>query len=52
MIEGIVTVEIVPSGTTNRELKTGKARRALLVVPVDGMSRVDRSRGEDERHPR
>lgn len=38
MIEGIVTVEIVPSGTTNRELRTGKARRALLVVPVDGMS--------------
>lgn len=38
MIEGMVTVEIVPSGTTNRELRTGKARRALLVVPVDGMS--------------
>lgn len=38
MIEGMVTVEIVPAGTTNRELRTGKARRALLVVPVDGMS--------------
>ena len=38
MIEGMVTVEIVPAGTTNRELRTGRARRALLVVPVDGMS--------------
>lgn len=38
MIDGMVTVEVVPEGTTNGMLRTGKAQRALLVVPVDGMT--------------
>lgn len=38
MIDGMVTVEVVPEGTTNSMLRAGKARRALLVVPVDGMT--------------
>lgn len=38
MIDGMVTVEVVPAGTKNGMLRSGKARRALLVVPVDGMT--------------
>lgn len=38
MIDGMVTVEVVPAGTTSRNSRAGRARRAILVVPVDGMS--------------
>lgn len=38
MLDGMVTIESVPAGTTNRDLRAGKTRRFMTIVPLDGMT--------------
>lgn len=38
MLDGMVTVEVVPHGTSRKALSSGRIRRTMIVVPVDNIN--------------